>query len=165
MALRELLIESCSFLSLAFATPALASLELRDCQKIADVGLRAALTRLTMLKSLDVSYSVPLSDDTLREVRAPACQYLRSCGPTLPGGPLVVTACMARMRGKEAWLGQSILQLRSAKSCSCTHPHAMTNHPDVMLRMRLRLYSDHTLVVVRGSVVMRCQRSNKRFLW
>ncbi len=105
MALRELLIESCSFLSLAFATPALASLELRDCQKIADVGLRAALTRLTMLKSLDVSYSVPLSDDTLREVRAPACQYLRSCGPTLPGGPLVghpVTLCMARMRGKEA---------------------------------------------------------------
>lgn len=70
-ALRELVIESCSFLSLAFATPVLASLELRDCQKIADVGLRAALTRLTMLKSLDVSYSVPLSDDTLREARTP----------------------------------------------------------------------------------------------
>ena len=68
--LRELVIESCSFLSLGFSTPVLTSLELRDCQKIADVGLRAALTRLTALRSLDVSHSVPLSDDTLREARA-----------------------------------------------------------------------------------------------
>lgn len=88
-ALRELVIESCSFLALTFSTPVLTSLELRDCQKIADVGLRAALTRLTALKSLDVSHSVPLSDDTLREARAAPfqlCQHFPglSCHAHIP---------------------------------------------------------------------------------
>jgi hypothetical protein len=48
----------------------LRTLELRDWQKVPDAGLRAALTRLTTLESLDVSNSVPLSDETLREVRS-----------------------------------------------------------------------------------------------
>jgi hypothetical protein len=60
--------QGCSFVALLFGTPRLQALVLRDCQKISDVGLRAALTRLTGLTSLDVSSSVPLSDDTLREV-------------------------------------------------------------------------------------------------
>ncbi|CAL8472159.1 g11701 [Coccomyxa elongata] len=84
-ALRELVIESCSFLALAFSTPVLTSLELRDCQKIADVGLRAALTRLTALKSLDVSHSVPLSDDTLREVGLACTQLTRLKARNCPG--------------------------------------------------------------------------------
>lgn len=66
--LRQLAIEGGSYLSLAFSTPMLTSLQLRNCQKIADVALRAALTRLTNLRTLDVSLSLPLSDDTLREV-------------------------------------------------------------------------------------------------
>jgi hypothetical protein len=67
----ELVMQSCSFPSLSIHAPSLASLELRDCQKVSDAGLRAALTRLTSLTHLDISNSVPLSDETLREVSTP----------------------------------------------------------------------------------------------
>ena len=51
---------------------------MRDSQKISDVALRSTLTPLTSLRALDLSYIVPLSDDTLREVR-------RKPLPPLPG--------------------------------------------------------------------------------
>ena len=60
--------QGCAFSTLVIHSPALHSLDLRDSQKISDVALRSTLTHLTSLRFLDLSYIVPLSDDTLREV-------------------------------------------------------------------------------------------------
>ena len=63
-------LQGCAFTTLVINTPALHSLDLRDSQKISDVALRSMLTQLTSLGALNLSYIVPLSDDTLREVCA-----------------------------------------------------------------------------------------------
>ena len=69
-ALRSLSLRSSVLTQLAVATPALTALDLRGVQKLADSSLRVVLTQLTGLRHLDLGQNLPLSDDTLREVRA-----------------------------------------------------------------------------------------------
>ncbi len=53
--------------------PQLRSLDLSGCTKLQDVGLRGMLTKVAGLTQLKMEGGVPVSDDTLREVRVPAC--------------------------------------------------------------------------------------------
>ena len=78
-----LALQGCAFQTLVIHAPALLSLDMRDSQKISDVALRSTLTHLTSLRALDLSYIVPLSDDTLREVCAkapPPCPIVHRAG-------------------------------------------------------------------------------------
>lgn len=52
------------------ACPALRSLDLRGCKKLQDSSMRAALPQLTALHALVLGAGVPITDDTVREVRA-----------------------------------------------------------------------------------------------
>jgi hypothetical protein len=81
-ALRALSLRNSVVTQLAVTAPALTALDLSGVQKLGDSSLRAVLTRLTGLQRLDLCQNMPLSDDTLREVRSGA----RTRPPRLPPG-------------------------------------------------------------------------------
>ena len=88
-ALRALSLRNSVVTQLAVTAPALTALDLSGVQKLGDSSLRAVLTRLTGLQRLDLCQNMPLSDDTLREVRCntrtrPSPPAARPLVPTRP---------------------------------------------------------------------------------
>jgi hypothetical protein len=67
--LQHLEVESLSATQLNIIPGKLRTLRLLQCSKMSEGGIRACLVRLTGLRELDVSGNLPITDDTLREVR------------------------------------------------------------------------------------------------
>ena len=68
--LHSLYLRSCQLVMLsATGCPGLRTLELSNCNKLTDMTLRSILTGLTQLHTLRIMKGVPVTDDTVREVR------------------------------------------------------------------------------------------------
>lgn len=68
-ALRSVLVTAPLFGGLNLLCQQLTSLALHQCSKLGDGGIRAMVTRLTTLTSLDVSGCAVVTDESLRHVR------------------------------------------------------------------------------------------------